>query len=195
MKKIIYIALLMFGFSNLINAAEEGQFSFGLEGGYSAVDLESEKSAQEIANAIGETVIVEYNTGLLVGRVFANYGITSNIDVEAGYFQSSTFSEKYTMASGSASIDYDFNGLDISALIKDESGFFGKAGMHSATLNGAASVVIGGTTVNLTAESDGTGPLIGAGYESGNTRYSLTHYSDLAGVDAFTVFSIGFKFN
>ena len=194
MKKFLNIFLILFFSTSLLNAAE-GEFSFGLEGGYSAVDLESEKSAQEIANAIGETVTVEYNTGLLVGRAFANYGIKSNIDVEAGYFQSSTFSEKYTMASGSASIDYDFNGFDISAVVKGESGLFGKLGMHSATLDGAASVVIGGTTVNLTAEADGTGPLIGAGYESGNTRYSLTHYSDLAGVDDFTVFSIGFKFN
>ena len=67
--------------------------------------------------------------------------------------------------------------------------------MHSATLNGAASVVIGGTTVSLTGAADGTGPLIGGGYESGNVRYSLTHYSDLAGVDDFTLFSIGYKFN
>ena len=194
MKKILSIIFIIF-FSNSIANAGEGDFSFGIEGGYSAVDLESEKSAQEIANAIGETVTVKYNTGLLVGRVFANYGITSNIDAEAGYFKSSTFSENYSMASGSADIDYDFSGFDVSALIKDESGIFGKAGMHSATLNGAASVVIGGTTVNLTAESDGTGPLIGGGYETENVRYSLTHYSDLAGVDDFTIFSIGFKFN
>ena len=193
MKKFLKVFLILFFSTSLLNAAE-GEFSFGLEGGYSAVDLESEKSAQEIANAIGETVTVKYNTGLLIGRIFANYGITSNMDVEAGYFQSSTFSENYSMASGSADIDYDFNGFDISALFKDESGLFGKAGMHSATLNGAASVVIGGTTVNLTAEADGTGPLIGGGYETGNVRYAATYYSDLAGVDDFLIFSIGFKF-
>tara|TARA_B100001059_G_C17687185_1_gene502955 strand:+ start:77 stop:661 length:585 start_codon:yes stop_codon:yes gene_type:complete len=194
MKKLLNIIMIIFFSTSVLNAAE-GEFSFGLEGGYSAVDLESEKSAQEIANAIGETVTVSYNTGLLVGRIFANYGISSNIDVEAGYLKSSTFSENYSMASGSASIDYDFHGFDVSALIKGESGFFGKAGMHSTTLDGAASVVIGGTTVNLTASADGTGPLIGGGYESGNIRYSLTHYSDLAGVDDFTVFSVGFLFN
>tara|TARA_B100001059_G_C17755109_1_gene539440 strand:+ start:606 stop:1190 length:585 start_codon:yes stop_codon:yes gene_type:complete len=194
MKKFLNIFLILFFSTSLLNAAE-GEFGFGIEGGYSAVDLESEKSAQEIANALGETVTVNYNTGLLVGRIFANYGITSDIDVEAGYFASSTFSEKYTMASGSASIDYDFSGFDVSGIVKHESGFFGKAGMHSATLNGAASVVIGGTTVTLTGAADGTGPLIGGGYESGNVRYSLTHYSDLAGVDDFTLFSIGYKFN
>jgi hypothetical protein len=194
MKKILSIIFIIF-FSNTIANAGEGDFSFGVEGGYSAVDLESEKSAKEIASAIGETVTVKYNTGLLVGRVFANYGITSNIEAEAGYFKSSTFSENYSMASGSADIDYDFNGFDVSALIKDESGIFGKAGMHSATLNGAASVVIGGTTVNLTESADGTGPLIGGGYETENVRYSLTHYSDLAGVDDFTIFAIGLKFN
>jgi hypothetical protein len=194
MKKFLNIFLILFFSTSLLNAAE-GEFSFGIEGGYSAVDLESEKSAQEIANALGETVTVNYNTGLLVGRIFANYGITSDIDVEAGYFMSSTFSEKYTMASGSASIDYDFSGFDVSGIVKGESGFFGKAGMHSATLNGAASEVIGGTTVTLTGAADGTGPLIGGGYETGNVRYSLTHYSDLAGVDDFTLFSIGYKFN
>ena len=194
MKKILSIILIIF-LSNSMTYAGEGEFSFGIEGGYSAVDLESEKSAQEIANAIGETVTVSYNTGLLVGRVFANYGLTSDLDVEAGFFKSSTFSENYSMASGSAEIDYDFSGFDLSAIIKDESGFFGKAGMHSATLNGAASVVIGGTTVNLTDSADGTGVLIGGGYEIEGVRYSLTHYSDLAGVDDFMVFSIGFKFN
>jgi hypothetical protein len=194
MKKILTIIFALF-LSSFNAQAGEGDFSFGIEGGYSAVDLESEKSAQEIANAIGETVTVEYNTGLLVGRVFANYGITSNIDAEAGYFQSSTFSENYSMASGSADIDYDFHGFDISAVIKNESGLFGKIGMHSATLDGAASVVIGGTTVNLTESADGSGPLIGGGYAYENVRYSLSHYSDLAGVDDFTVFAIVFTFN
>ena len=195
MKKLLSILLLSFFSISLANAVE-GEFSFGVEAGYSAVDLESEKSAQEIANAIGETVTVKYNTGLLVGRIFVDYGITSNLNVEAGFIQSSTFSENYSMASGSADIDYDFNGFDLSALIKNESGLFGRVGMHSTTLNGAASVVIGSTTVNLTATADGTGPMVGGGYDlENNVRYSITHYSDLAGVDDFTVFSIGYKFN
>ena len=69
MKKIIYIALLIFGFSNLVNA-EEGEFKLGVELGWTPVEIEAEKTAQAIANASGSTVTTEYDKGAFVLRGF-----------------------------------------------------------------------------------------------------------------------------
>ena len=127
MKKIIYIALLMFGFSNLINA-EEGQFRGGLEFGWTPVEIEAEKTAQAIANASGSTVSTEYDTGAFVGRVFGEYGFASNLGVEVGYFQTSGAGATYKIGTASASEDYDIHGLDLSAVFKSPEGMFGKIG-------------------------------------------------------------------
>ena len=79
-------------------------------------------------------------------------------------------------------------------MVKDKSGFFGKAGIHYATVEGAASITIGSTTYSVTAEQDGTGPLIGFGYEEDNVRYSFTHYNDLGDTTDLSFFSVGFVF-
>ena len=194
MKKIIYIALLMFGFSNLINA-EEGQFRGGLELGWTPVEIEAEKTAQAIANASGSTVLTEYDTGAFVGRIFGEYGISSNLNVEAGYFQTSGAGATYKIGTASASEDYDIHGLDLSAVFKSPEGFFGKIGIHSSTIDGAANVTIGGTSYDATASKTGTGALIGGGIEIDNIRYSIIHYADIGGIDtSATFFSAGFLF-
>ena len=110
MKKIIYIALLMFGFSNLINA-EEGQFRGGIELGWTPIEIEAEKTAQAIANASGSTVTGEYDKGAFVGRVFGEYGFASNLGVEVGYFQTSGAGATYKIGADSASETYDIHGL------------------------------------------------------------------------------------
>ena len=194
MKKIIYIALLMFGFSNLINA-EEGQFRGGLEFGWTPVEIEAEKTAQAIANASGSTVLTEYDTGAFVGRIFGEYGISSNLNVEAGYFQTSGAGATYKIGTASASEDYDIHGLDLSAVFKSPEGMFGKIGIHSSTIDGAANVTIGGTSYVATASKTGTGALIGGGIEIDNIRYSIIHYADIGGIDtSATFFSAGFLF-
>ena len=195
MKKIIYIALLMFGFSNLINAAEEGQFRGGIELGWTPVEIEAEKTAQAIANASGSTVYTEYDQGAFVGRVFGEYGIASNLGVEVGYFQTSGAGATYKIGADSASETYDIHGLDISAVFSSPDGFFGKIGIHSSTIDGAASVIIGGTSYAATASKEGTGVLFGGGIEIDNTRYSIIHYADIGGIDtSATFFSAGFLF-
>ena len=194
MKKIIYIALLIFGFSNLINA-EEGQFRGGLEFGWTPVEIEAEKTAQAIANASGSTVLTEYDTGAFVGRIFGEYGISSNLNVEVGYFQTSGAGATYKIGTASASEDYDIHGLDLSAVFKSPEGMFGKIGIHSSTIDGAANLTIGGTSYAATASKTGTGALIGGGLESGNTRYSITHYADIGGIDtSATFFAVGYLF-
>ena len=64
--------------------AEEGKVRIGAELGWSPVDLEAEDTAQKIANASGSTVTVEYSTGVLVGRLFADYGLSDNLYGEIG---------------------------------------------------------------------------------------------------------------
>ena len=194
MKKLIYIALLIFGFSNLVNA-EEGQFRFGIELGWTPIDIEAEETAQAIANASGSTVTVEYDTGAFVGRVFGEYGISSNLGIEVGYFQTSGAGATYTIGANSASEEYDIHGLDLSAVFKSPEGFFGKVGLHSSTIDGSAKIVIGGTSYSATASKTGTGALIGAGIDVDNTRYSFTHYADVAGLDtSMSFFSAAWLF-
>ena len=194
MKKLIYIAILIFGFSNLATA-EEGQFRFGIELGWTPMDIEAEETAQAIANASGSTVTVEYDTGAFVGRAFGEYGVSSNLGIEVGYFQTSGAGATYKIGADSASEEYDIHGLDLSAVFKSPEGFFGKVGLHSSTIDGSANVTIGGTSYSATASKTGTGPLIGAGIDVGNQRYAFTHYVDVGGLDtSMSFFSVAWLF-
>ena len=187
MKKFIYIALLIFGLSNLVNA-EEGQFRGGIELGWTPIDIEAEETAQAIANASGSTVTVEYDTGAFVGRAFGEYGVSSNLGIEVGYFQTSGAGATYKIGADSASEEYDIHGLDLSAVFKSPEGFFGKVGLHSSTIDGSANVTIGGTSYSATASKTGTGALLGAGIEFDDVRYSFTHYADVGGLDTSVSF-------
>jgi len=193
MKKILILFLFLFSTFNIAKAVE-GEYRMGVEFGWSPVDLEAEKTAQELANLSGSTVTVVYDEGAFVGRIFSDYGITSDFSVEAGYFQTSSADATYTISGDSATQSYEANGFDISGVVKDKSGFFGKAGIHFATVEGVASITIGSTTYSVTAEQDGTGPLLGFGYEEDNVRYSFTHYNDLGDTTDFSFFSVGFVF-
>ena len=81
MKKIFLTIFLVFGLTGVSNAADEGQFRFGAELGYSPVDLEAEKTAQELANASGSTVSVVYDTGFILGRLLNGFVCTLNIRI------------------------------------------------------------------------------------------------------------------
>ena len=195
MKKILLTIIIIFGFSNLTYATEEGQFRFGVELGWSPIELEADDTAQAIANALQETVTATYDKGVFVGRLFGEYGLASNMAIEAGYFKTSSADAKYAAASGTASESYDVSGFDIALALKSSEGFFGKVGMHSSTVDGAANVTIGGTSYAATGSADGTGLLFGAGYEVDNTRYAITRYNDVGGIDTDVTFlSVGFLF-
>jgi hypothetical protein len=194
MKKLLLTILIVFGFSN-VTYAEEGQFRFGVELGWTPVEIEAEKTAQAIANASGSTVLTEYDKGAFVGRAFGEYGISSNLGVEVGYFQTSGAGATYKIGADSASESYDIHGVDFSAVFKSPEGLFGKVGIHSSTIDGSANVTIGSTSYAATASKTGTGALIGGGIESGNTRYSITHYADIGGIDtSATFFAAGYLF-
>ena len=193
-KKLLLIITLPILVSGPLKAADQGQIKIGIEGGFSPVDLEAEKTAQEIANAAGSTVTVEYDTGFFVGRIFAEYGLSQNVDIEVGIFGTSDASATYTLSGASASESYNADGIDMSINFKNEDGYFGKVGMHSSTINGNASVTIGGTRYIVTASRDGAGPVLGAGWQDDEVRYSITHYSDVGDTTDMTVFSVGLLF-
>jgi hypothetical protein len=112
-----------------------------------------------------------------------------------GYFQTSGAGATYKIGADSASETYDIHGLDLSAVFKSPEGFFGKVGIHSSTIDGAANVTIASTSYAATASKTGTGALIGGGIESGNIRYSITHYADIGGIDtSATFFAAGYLF-
>ena len=192
MRRFLFsLIILLFGSS--VSNAEQGQFNLGLEAGFSPIELEAEETAQKIANASGSTVTTEYDYGVLVGRIFAEYGITSELTGEIGYFNTTSADATYTISTDSASESYEASGFDISARL-DFGDFFAKAGMHSSTLEGAMDVTIGGTTYSATGEAQGTGTLFGGGMEVGNTLISISRYNDIGGIDTdLTFFSIGFK--
>ena len=188
MKKtlIIFLGLILFSVQSL--KAEEGQFRFGVELGWSPVELEAEDTAQAIANALGETVTATYDTGVFVGRLFGEYGLSSNTAIEAGYFRTSSADATYSATSGTASESYDVSGFDAALVLKSSEGIFGKVGMHSSTVDGAANVTIGGTSYAATGSADGSGLLFGAGYEVDNIRYAITRYNDVGGIDTDVTF-------
>ena len=194
LKKISLIFILFLGITSPLKAADEGQFRFGLDVGFAPVDLEAEKTAQEIADAAGSTVTVEYDTGTFVGRIFAEYGLSRNMDLEFGFFQSSDATASYTLSGSSASESYNADGVDVSLNFTSDEGYFYKVGMHSSTVNGAANIRIGGTTYSVTASRDGSGPLFGAGWQDDEIRYSITHYIDVGDTTDYTMFSVGWLF-
>jgi hypothetical protein len=195
MKKILITVFIMLGFSNLTYAAEEGQFRFGVELGWTPVEIEAEKTAQAIANASGSNVNVIYDKGAFVGRAFGEYGISSNLGLEMGYFQTSGAGATYKIGADKASEEYDIHGIDLSLIIRSPEGFFGKLGMHSSTIDGSANVTIGGTEFAATASKTGSGILIGGGIDDKNVRYSITHYADIGGIDtSATFFAVGYLF-
>ena len=108
-------SLIILLFASSVSNAEQGQFNLGLEAGFSPIELEAEETAQKIANASGSTVTTEYDYGVLVGRIFAEYGITSELTGEIGYFNTTSADATYTISSDSALESYEASGFDISA--------------------------------------------------------------------------------
>ena len=194
LKKLSFILIILLGVSSPLKAADEGQLRFGLDIGFAPVDLEAEKTAQEIADAAGSTVTVAYDFGSFVGRLFAEYGLSKNLDLEVGFFATSDATATYTLSGASASESYNADGVDISLNFTDDDGFFGKVGMHTSTVNGSASIKIGGTTYSVTASREGSGPLFGGGWQDDEIRYSITHYVDVGDTTDYTMFSVGWLF-
>ena len=71
-------------------------------------------------------------------------------------------------------------GIDLAIVMHTSEAFF-KAGIHSSELNGSANLTIGGTKYSVTESISGSGFLVGGGFESDDSRFGLTYYSDMGG--------------
>ena len=180
MKKINLIILILFiSLFNFKNSNAD-EMRFGIEGGFTFADMRAEETAQTLANLSGSTVTYTYDEGTWIGRFFVDYPLAEEMSLEVGYFITGSLDATYTISGSSATESYDANGIDLSAVFKQDSMFF-KAGMHSSELNGNASLTIGGTTYSVSETISGSGFLVGGGYENDGVRIGLTYYSDLGG--------------
>ena len=188
-------ALILF-FSSLVKSDE---ISLGVDLGFGFIDIGADDTAQTIANLSGSTTTVTYDTGSWFGRVYGEYKIADATYIDIGLFTTGDVTAKYTLSGATASESYSANGVDVSAVIKEneKEGYFVKGGFHSSTIDGNADVTISGTTYAAQATASGTGFLIGGGFDfDGGQRAGATFYSNLGGDSAADMWLIyyGIKF-
>jgi len=192
---LAFFVVLALGTNQL--KAEPGEVHFGVDGGLTWADLKAEETAQEIANISGSTVTYEYDEATWAGRIYGDYGIADNMNIELGWMISGSLDATYTLSGASASESYKMSVFDASLKYQlDDSPIFVKGGMHHSTINGAAEITIGGTTYDIADSITGTGWLIGGGMEIDNSRYGLTYIANVGGdSDSSTAFAYyGMKF-
>ena len=192
---LAFFVVLALGTNQL--KAEPGEFHLGIEGGFTYADMKAEETAQQLANLSGSTVTYTYDEATWAGRLYADYGVAENMDVEIGFWLTGSLDATYTISGASASESYDMSAIDIS-LNYDLVGspFFVKGGVHQSTLNGAAEITIGGTKYDIADSITGTGWLAGGGMEVGNNRYGATYIANVGGdSDSSTFFAYyGWRF-
>ena len=177
--------------------AEVGEWHFGVDGGATYADMKAEQTAQEIANLSGSTVTYTYDEATWAGRIYGDYGIAENMNIELGWMITGSLDATYTIGSDSASESYKMSVFDASLKYQlADSPWFVKGGMHQSTLNGAAEIKIGSTTYNIADSITGTGWLAGGGMEVGNNRYGATYIANVGGdSDSSTFFAYyGWRF-
>ena len=189
---VAFIAVLALSTNQL--KAEPGAFSFGLDGGLTYADMKAEETAQEIANLSGSTVTYTYDEATWAGRVYADYGIADDVNVEVGWWITGSLDATYTISGASATESYTMSAFDVSLNIG--SPMFVKAGLHQSTLNGAATVTIDGTEYDIADSISGTGWLIGGGLELDNARVGANYIANVGGdSDSSTSFAYyGWRF-
>lgn len=159
--------------------AEPGEWHFGVDGGLTYADMKAEETAQEIANLSGSTVTYTYDEATLAGRLYADYGIAEDMNLEIGWWLTGSLDATYSIGANSATESYTMSAFDVSLNIG--SPMFIKAGVHQSTLNGAATVTIGGTEYDIADSITGTGWLLGGGLELDNTRVGGTYLANIGG--------------
>ena len=193
---VSFVFVLILFFSSLVKSDE---ISLGVDLGFGFIDIGADDTAQTIANLSGSTTTVTYDTGAWFGRVYGEYKIADATYIDIGLFTTGDVTAKYTLSGATASESYSANGVDVSAVIKEneKEGLFVKGGFHSSTIDGNADVTISGTTYAAQATASGTGFLIGGGFDfDGGQRAGATFYSNLGGDSAADMWLIyyGLKF-
>ena len=195
----IVLILTFLSMLSLGSKAENNDITFGVDVGYGFLDIGADDTAQTIANISGSTVTASYDTGAWFGRVYGDYKIADSTYIDVGLFMTGDVTAKYTLSGATASESYSANGIDVSAVFKEneKEGFFVKGGFHSSTIDGNADVTISGTTYAAQATASGIGFVFGAGFDGDDgSRAGVSLYSNLGGDSAADVwlFYYGFRF-
>ncbi len=180
MRKIYFIITLFFFTFFNVTSSYGDKLRFGIEGGLTWADMRAEETAQTLANLSGSTVTYTYDEATWMGRIFADYELSSEMSLEVGYFFTGSLDANYTISGSSASEGYNGRGIDLAAVFKQDELFL-KAGLHSSEMDGAASLTIGGTTYTVSDTISGSGYLAGAGLEMDDSRAGVTYYADVGG--------------
>ena len=180
MKKIYFIISLFFAVIFNTSNSYSDNLRFGAEGGLTWADMRAEETAQTLANLSGSTVTYTYDEATWMGRLFADYELSTEMSVEVGFFFTGSLDAKYTISGSSATESYTGQGIDVAAVFNQDELFF-KVGMHSSELEGNASLTIGGTKYAVSDTISGSGYLVGGGFEADENRVGLTYYSDVGG--------------
>ena len=173
-----FVTILIFSLFSFSNANSE--IKFGIEGGLTYADMRAEETAQTLANLSGSTVTYSYDEATWIGRFFADYSLSNDLSLEAGFFLTGSLDATYTISGASATESYDARGVDMALVAKQDELFF-KVGMHSSELQGQASLTIGGTKYSVSETISGSGFLVGGGLQLDESRVGITYYSDLGG--------------
>ena len=193
--KVITLIISLILMTNFA-VAQEGKLRFGVDAGYAYTDIKAEETCREIATVA--TVSCKWDNATPTLRAYVDYGLQKNLAVEFGYFITDSLDATYTVSGASASESYKAKGVDLSLVYKqkDDEGFFAKGGLHRATLDGAASIRIGGTTYSASGSETGISWLAGFGYEgkinqTTSWRAGFSYYNNLgnvSGADAKLVY-------
>ena len=83
--------------------AEPGEFHFGIDAGLTYADMKAEETAQQLANLSGSAVSYTYDEATWAGRLYVDYGVAENMDVEVGFWLTGSLDATYTIGANSAS--------------------------------------------------------------------------------------------
>lgn len=178
--------------SSAYSQSQDDPMYFVLSGGLSFADVSdtANTNGQALANALGQTVTVEYDRASWAGRLAGGYEISDAVNLEVGYFMTGDIDITYSIPGASITESYYGTGWDLAVKYDlTDSGAFLKAGMHNSDLNATATVTLNGSTVaSVAASASGTGPLIGAGFEQEAANGEVTYwgydlYMDVGNVD------------
>ena len=194
---IIFVFSIIVSISSILKAED---ISLGVDLGFGFIDIGADDTAQTIANISGSTVTASYSSAasdVYKRQIYGEYKIADGTYLDIGLFQTGDVTAKYTLSGATASESYSANGVDVSAVIKenDTEGLFVKGGIHSSTIDGNANVTISGTTYAAQATASGTGFLVGGGYDyADGQRAGITYYSNLGGDSAADMWLIYYGF-
>jgi hypothetical protein len=160
----------------------------GIETAVAHADTKVPQTAQAIANTVGSTVYYTYNPVTAAFRVFGGHRVDPLLRLELGYFRTANLTANYRFNSAYATESYSASGVDAAVLLHPEnSGWFGRVGVHASQLNASASYTDNRYRASVGLQRSGVGALAGLGFEydrdTQNTiRYGWTRYFGVGGV-------------